>query len=87
MSRYRVEVAPRVVKDLAGLPKTARLRVETAIEALAENPRPPGVKKLVGEEAYRVRVSDYRIIYEIADAVLVVLVVRVSHRREVYRGR
>ena len=87
MSRYRVEIAPRVAKDLSVLPKVDRLRVQAAIEALAGDPRPPGVKKLVGEDAYRVRVGDYRIIYEIADAVLVVLVVRVRHRKEVYRGR
>ncbi len=87
MSRYRVEVAPRVAKDLAGLPRVARLRVEAAIEALADDPRPPGAKKLVGEDAYRVRVGDYRIIYEISNAALLVLVVRVRHRKEVYRGR
>ncbi len=87
MSRYRVQISARVAKDLTGLPRIDRLRVEAAIEALGDDPRPPGVKKLVGQDAYRVRVGDYRIIYEIVDAVLVVLVVRVGHRKEVYRRR
>lgn len=62
----------------------ARLRV--AIDGLAENPRPPGCVKLQGgDELFRVRVGDYRIVYQIQDAVLVVLVVQVGHRREIYR--
>jgi mRNA interferase RelE/StbE len=82
--KYRLEVAPRVAKDLAGLSKIIRLRVAATIDKLADDPRPPGVKKLVGEEAYRIRVGDYRIIYEIADDRLLVLVVRVGHRKEIY---
>ncbi len=85
MKRYRIEIAPRVAKDLTTLPRAIRLRVESAIDALSADPRPPGVKKLVGEDAYRIRISDYRVIYEITDAALVVLVVRVRHRKEVYR--
>ena len=62
-------------------------RVDTRILALAENPRPPGVEKLVGPESfYRVRVGDYRIIYQIEDDRFIVLVIRIRHRREVYRS-
>jgi mRNA interferase RelE/StbE len=85
VTKYQVEVAPRVAKDLAGLSKIARLRVVSTIDKLANDPRPPGAKRLVGENAYRVRIGDYRIIYEIHDDRLVVLVVRVGHRREIYR--
>ena len=56
------------------------------IENLAENPRPPGAIKLAGQEAYRIRVGDYRVVYAIADERLVILVVDVGHRREIYRG-
>ncbi len=62
------------------------VRIETKIDGLARDPRPRGVKKLAGEEElYRLRVGDYRIIYQVRDRVLVVLVVNVGHRRDVYR--
>jgi mRNA interferase RelE/StbE len=70
-----------------GLPaKAVQKRIIGRIEALAVNPRPHGVEKLAGEDqTYRVRVGEYRILYEVHDAALVVLVVKVGHRREVYR--
>jgi mRNA interferase RelE/StbE len=64
---------------------SAKTRVIAAAIALGENPRPPGCKKLKGREEYRVRVGDYRIIYEIRGDILTVLVVRVAHRSEAYR--
>jgi mRNA interferase RelE/StbE len=83
---YRVEIARRAVKALAALPRTEQQRVRAAIDLLAENPRPPGCVALTGEaHAYRVRVGDYRIVYEVFDDRLVVQVVRVGHRRDVYR--
>jgi mRNA interferase RelE/StbE len=67
---------------------TARRRVQAAIELLAEHPRPSGAKKLVGGDSeWRVRTGDYRIIYEIHDDVLLVLVVAVGHRRDIYQHR
>jgi mRNA interferase RelE/StbE len=85
---YRVEVKPSVERDLAGLEKRDRLRVARKIDALAEYPRPAGVEKLSGEDdLWRVRAGDYRIIYAIRDDVLLVLVVRVGHRRDVYRKK
>lgn len=85
MSRYRVEVARRAVKALRALPRQEQQRIRAAIDLLAENPRPPRCTKLAGEtHAYRVRVGDYRIVYEIFDDRLVVQVIRIGHRREVY---
>ena len=83
---YRVEVAEAAVRSLRKLDPTARRRVQAAIELLAEQPRPSGARKLVGGDGLvRVRTGDYRIVYEIHDDVLVVLVVAVGHRREIYR--
>jgi mRNA interferase RelE/StbE len=63
-----------------------QVRLKPAIDGLAEEPRPDGVVKLKGEEnAYRVRVGDYRIVYEVRDNVLLVLIVKIGHRREIYR--
>jgi mRNA interferase RelE/StbE len=84
---YRIEVAPAAVRQLRKLDLPARRRVQAAIELLADQPRPPGAMKLAGGEGeWRVRTGDYRVVYEIRDEVLVVLVVAVGHRREVYRG-
>lgn len=86
MSRYRVEVAPAAARQLRKLDPQARRRIQGAVELLAEDPRPPGAKKLVGGDGeWRVRTGDYRIVYEVRDEVLVVLVLAVGHRREVYR--
>lgn len=75
----------RAKKAIDALPPMMRRRVLLAIEQLAGEPRPSGVRKLEGSDEYRIRVRDYRVIYEIEDAVLVVVVVRVDHRRDVYR--
>ena len=84
---YTVSIKPRAEKYLAAIRDVRlSLRLREAIDALAENPRAPGNVKLQGEgELYRVRVGDYRIVYQIQDAVLVVLVVQIGHRREIYR--
>lgn len=83
MSRYTVEIARRAVKAIAGLPRREQLRVRAAIDLLAGEPRPPNCVALAGEESvYRVRVGDYRIVYEVIDARLVIHVVRVGHRRD-----
>ena len=87
MSRYQVQIARRALRVLATLPRREQQRARAAIDLLAENPRPPGCMKLTGEDsAYRVRVGDYRIVYEVVDDRLLVQVVRIGHRREVYRG-
>lgn len=85
---YRVEVAPAAVRQLRKLTPDARRRVQAAIELLADQPRPNAAKKLVGGDGeWRVRTGDYRIIYEIRDDVLLVLVVAVGHRRDIYHRR
>jgi mRNA interferase RelE/StbE len=82
---YRVELKPRADKQLRALPRSVQLRVVRALDDLADEPRPQGVKKLAGkDDLYRIRVGDYRIIYQIQDERLVVLVVRIGHRREIY---
>jgi mRNA interferase RelE/StbE len=82
--QYSVSVLPPAAKQLAKLDPQIRKRVAHAITALAENPRPPGSKKLVGVDAWRIRMGDWRIIYQIHDDRLIVLVMRIGHRRDVY---
>lgn len=83
---WRVILAPAAERQLRGLPEGVERRIVRRLRALRAEPRPPGCLKLKGREnAYRLRVGDYRIIYRIEDAVLVVLVIQVGHRRDVYR--
>lgn len=85
---YRVEVAPAAVRQLRKLNPDARRPVQAAVELLADQPRPNAAKKLVGGDGeWRVRTGDYRIIYEIRNDVLLVLVVAVGHRRDIYQRR
>jgi mRNA interferase RelE/StbE len=85
VSRYRVEVRPAAVRALRNIDRNARPRIEGAIALLAEDPRPPASRPLRGRDGYRVRVGDYRIIYTIQDDVLLIVVVTLGHRREIYR--
>ena len=88
MSRYTVEIARRAVKSISRLPRKEQQRVRAAIDLLAEEPRPPSCAALTGEDsAYRVRVGNLRILYEVVDARLVIQVIRVGHHRNVYRPR
>ncbi len=85
---YRIEIAPAAVRQLGKLDAPARRRVQAAIELLAEEPRPSAAKKLVGGAGeWRVRTGDYRIVYEISDGVMLVLVIAVGHRRGIYQRR
>jgi len=82
---YRVELTTAAARQVRKLPRPARDRVIEAISGLREEPRPAAAKKLVGEQtAWRLRVGDYRVIYDVFDGVLLVTVVRAAHRREVY---
>ncbi len=85
MARYRVILRKSVAKDMRGIPKKDARRIVAAIKSLAEDPRPLGTKKLSGQERYRLRQGNYRILYEIEDDKLIVCVVRVGNRRDVYR--
>ncbi len=82
---YRIEYAPGAARALRNLERNTQRRVMAKIETLQDNPRPPSAVKLSGHEAYRIRIGDYRVIYAIADEHLVVLVIDIGHRREVYR--
>ena len=86
MGRYRLLFRKSIVKDVRGVPKKDVARILRRFNALTDEPRGPGSEKLSGQERYRVCQGAYRIIYEISDDVLEVLVVRVGHRRDVYRG-
>jgi mRNA interferase RelE/StbE len=83
---YRVVLERAAEKDLTRLSSENHDRIMAELEALARNPRPPGCRKLTGSKTdWRIRVGDYRVIYEIADEIRVIRVNRVRHRREVYR--
>ena len=85
MASYRVLIAKSAARELEAVPLKNRRRIIARIRALSDDPRPPGCEKLSGEDKYRVRQGDYRILYEIADADVVVTVIRVGNRRDVHR--
>ncbi|MGH9782645.1 MAG: type II toxin-antitoxin system RelE family toxin [Terriglobia bacterium] len=85
MASYRLLIKPSAVKEIEALPKKDRGRVVAKIQSLASNPRPQGCEKLSGHELYRLRQGNYRILYTVHDTDLVVVVIKVGHRREVYR--
>ncbi|MEA5503491.1 type II toxin-antitoxin system RelE/ParE family toxin [Halotia wernerae UHCC 0503] len=83
---YQIEFTKGANKQLKKLPSDIKERIDSKIQELAIEPRPTGVKKLVDEEyLYRIKVGDYRIIYQILDTILLVSVIKVKHRRDVYR--
>ena len=84
MSRYRIELRPAAVRALRKLDPPVARRIHAAIALLAEDPRPPASRPLRGRPAWRVRAGDYRVIYTIEDDVLLVVVVTLGHRRDVY---
>lgn len=85
MASYSVLITRSAAKEIESVPTKDRQRIVRRIGALALDPRPVGVEKLSGDEKYRIRQGDYRILYEIEDEQLIVTVVRVGNRREVYR--
>jgi mRNA interferase RelE/StbE len=84
MSRYRIELRPAAVKALRKIDPQDRGRIQGAIALLGEDPRPPGARALQGRPGLRVRVGNYRIIYTVEDDVLVVVVLALGHRRDIY---
>jgi mRNA interferase RelE/StbE len=86
MNRYQIEIKTSAKKELARLPRQIAEKVVERIKWLADNPRPDGCKKLRGEDSvYRIRVGDYRVVYSIVDQYLIIEVIRIRHRREVYK--
>ena len=82
---YRIDYAPAAAKQLRKFDREIYVRIRPVIDALANNPRPSGCTMLTVEKRYRIRVGDFRIVYEIHDSRLLVLVVRIGHRSNVYR--
>lgn len=87
MASYKLAFKRSVAKDLRAIPNKDVARLLERIETLKDNPRPSGCEKLSGEEKYRLRQGTYRIVYQIEDDALVVVVVKIGHRREVYKRR
>lgn len=85
MARYELRFKASVTRDLRGIPRADVRRILARFERLRDDPRPPGSEKLSAQERYRLRQGDYRILYTVADAELIVEVVKVGHRRDVYR--
>ena len=83
--QYQIRILPAAEKSLSKLPKKMQLRIQGAITVLASNPLPPVAKKLVGRDNYRLRVSDYRIVYSIHENILTVKIISIGHRREIYK--
>ncbi len=86
MARYEGRLRKSVAKDLDPIPKKAVQRIVRAIRSLADDPRPPQSGKLSGAEKYRLRCGMFRVLYDIQDDLLVVCVVKVGHRKDVYRN-
>ncbi len=83
--RYKIIFAQSAQKELRKIPRLFGLKILRAVENLAGNPRPTGCKKLADSNSYRIRISDYRVIYTIKDKELLIDIVKIAHRKEVYR--
>ena len=85
MGKYKIYIKPTALKELQKIPKRDVSRIIDKIRSLSSNPRPPGCEKLSADERYRIRQGRYRILYSIEDDKLVVLVIKIAHRKDVYR--
>ncbi len=86
MIDYRIEFKQTAKKELAQLPRSAAEKVIECIKALADNPRPDGCKKLSGvKHTYRIRINDYHVVYLIADQCLIIQIIKIGHRKEIYK--
>jgi mRNA interferase RelE/StbE len=86
VAKYSIRIKPSAVKELEAIPhKKDRQKIASRIQALADTPRPPGCQKLSGQDRYRIRQGWYRIVYSIDDQQITVFVVKIGHRKDVYR--
>jgi mRNA interferase RelE/StbE len=85
VASYRLLIKPSAAKELEGLPLKDRKRVARRLQRLGSDPRPTGAEKLSGQDKYRLRQGDHRVLYSVDDAALTVVIVKMGHRREVYR--
>jgi mRNA interferase RelE/StbE len=82
---YRILIKPSAIKELKKIPKRELNKITDRIQALSKDPRPPGCEKLAAQNAFRIRHGSYRIIYTIEDDKLIIIVIKVGHRRDIYR--
>jgi mRNA interferase RelE/StbE len=85
VAKYNIFIKPSAVKEIENIPRKDRLRIIKKIQGLANNPRPQGCEKLTGENRYRIRQGVYRIVYFVSDRELHIIVVKVGHRRDIYK--
>ena len=85
MAKYRIEITKSAAKELSRIPKKDLRLIVSRIQALADDPRPSDSKKLCAEEKYRIRQGNYRVLYLIEDDILIIYVIKIAHRRKVYR--
>jgi mRNA interferase RelE/StbE len=85
VAKYNILIKPSAVKEIENIPRKDRLRIIQKIRGLANNPRPQGCEKLTGENRYRIRQGVYRVVYSVADRELHIIVVKVGHRRNIYK--
>ncbi|MFA6054527.1 MAG: type II toxin-antitoxin system RelE/ParE family toxin [Thermodesulfovibrionales bacterium] len=86
MAKYNILIKPSAVKEIENIPRKDRVRIIQKIQGLADTPRPQGCEKLTGENRYRIRHGVYRIVYAVSDRELHIIVVKVGHRRDVYKS-
>lgn len=85
MASYRLQIKPSAAKELEAVPRNDRRRIVQRIQLLADSPRPPGVRKLSGQERYRIRQGRYRVLFTVSDAERLVVIVAIAQRKETYR--
>ena len=85
MGKYKVEIKKSAIKELHAIPGKYLKKIVSSIRSLSDDPRPKGCVKISGRERYRIRIGNYRILYSIEDEILVVYVVKIGHRKDVYR--
>jgi len=85
MAAYKIYFKKSVLKDIKSIPDKDMRRIMKRIESLSKNPRPPGHEKLSDQDLYRIRQGNYRIVYSIKDDILTVWVIKIGHRRDIYR--
>ena len=85
MAKYKIQVKKSAEKELGEIPKKELLKILNKIESLSDDPHPTGSIKLTNQEKYRIRVGNYRILYKIEDNILTIFVVKVGHRKDIYR--
>lgn len=85
MAEYQIVFRPQAIRQLAKIAEPYRTKLATAIRDLKYGPRPVGSKKLAGGRLYRIRISDYRVLYEVADKIITITVTKIAHRKDAYR--